>query len=133
MRNATSRDRVAEQFRDAADAAQALAIQEDEEIADPITRIPARITREKKALMLNALDSNSCLAVRDAPAPRGGAGTVHGIGVRTGVGNPGKRGAPVPVPPPWHRGNWMTGAWPLWHYIELGALPGAVPFSRGAN
>ena len=129
MRNATSRDRVAEQFRAAADAAQALAIQEDEETADPVTGIPACITREKKALMLNALDSNSRLAVCDARASSGGTGTVHGIGVRA-VGGPGKRGAPVPVPPPWHRGNWMTGAWPLRDFIELGALPGAVPCAR---
>ena len=55
---------------------------------------------------------------------------MHGIGVRAGVGGPGKMGAPVPVPPPWHRGNWMTGAWPLRDYIELGALPGAVPCAR---
>ena len=49
MRNATSRDRVAEQFRAAADAAQALAIQEDGETADPVTGIPVRITKQKKA------------------------------------------------------------------------------------
>jgi len=130
MRNATSRDRVAEQFRAAADAAQALAIQKDEETADPIAGIPARITSEKKALMLNALDSNSRLAVCDARAPGGGTGTVRGIGVRSGTGNPGKMGVPVPIPPPWHRGDWITGKWPLRDFIELGALPGAVPCAR---
>jgi len=61
MLNATSRDRVAEQFRDAADAARALAIQEDEEQADP----PVSITRGKRALMLSALNGNSRLAVCD--------------------------------------------------------------------
>jgi anti-sigma regulatory factor (Ser/Thr protein kinase) len=127
MHNATSCDRVAEQFRDAADAAQALAIQE-EDTADPIAGIPARITRKKKALMLNALDSNSRLAICDA-RPSGG-GIVHGIGVHAGVGSSGKMDAPVPIPPPRHRGNWMTGAWPLRDYIELGALPGAVPCAR---
>lgn len=130
MRNAASRDRVAEQFRDAADAAQALAIQEDEETADPIAGIPARITREKKALMLNVLDSNSHLAFHNVRAPGGGTGTVHGIGIHADDGNHGKMGAPVPVPPPWHRGNWMMGVWPLRDYIELGALPGAVPCAR---
>jgi hypothetical protein len=130
MRNATSRDRVAEQFRAAADAAQALAIQEDEVTADPITGIPAHITREKKALMLNALDSNSRLAVCDARVPGGGTGSVHRIGVRAGADSPGKMGAPVPVPPPWHQRNWMTGEWQLRNFIGLGPLPGAVPCAR---
>ncbi len=49
MRNATSLDRVVEQFRDAADTAHALAIQEDGETADPVTGIPVRITKQKKA------------------------------------------------------------------------------------
>jgi len=130
MRNAASRDRVVEQFRAAADAAQALAIQQDEETADPIAAIPARITREKKALMLDALDSNSRLAVRDAHAHGGGTGTVHGIGVRADAGSPGKRGAPVPVPPLRHQENWMTGAWARRDFLELGALQGAVPCAR---
>jgi anti-sigma regulatory factor (Ser/Thr protein kinase) len=130
MRNVTSRDRVAEQFRAAADAAQALAIQEDQEAADPVARVPVHITRQKKALMLNALDNNSRLAIRDTRDLGGGTDTAHRVGGRAGAGSRGKGGIPVPVPPLRHRGNWMTGAWPLRDYIELGALPGAVPCAR---
>ncbi len=130
MRNVTSRDRVAEQFRAAADAAQALAIQEDQEAADPVAGAPVHITRQKKALMLNALDRNSRLAIRDARALGERTGAAHGIGRLAGTSNLGSRGAPVPVPPLRHRGDWMTGAWQLRDYIELGALPGAVPCAR---
>jgi anti-sigma regulatory factor (Ser/Thr protein kinase) len=129
MRNITSRDRVAKQFRVVAGAAQALAIQEDQEAADPVAGVPVRITRQKKALMLNALD-NTCLAIRDACALGGGTGTAHGISGATSAGSLGNRGAPVPVPHPRHQENWMKGAWARRDFIELGALPGAVPCAR---
>jgi anti-sigma regulatory factor (Ser/Thr protein kinase) len=93
MLNATSRDRIAEQFRDAADAVRVLAIQEDEETADLTTGIPVRVTRGKRTLMLTS-------------------------------------GAPVPVLPPQYQGTDMIGEWPLRDFIELGALPGAVPCAR---
>ncbi len=77
MRNVTSCDRVAKQFRDAADAAQALARQEDEE-------------------------------------------TVR----------PGESGASLLGPPSPQQGKNIAGGWPLRDFMELGALPGAVPCAR---
>lgn len=130
MHNVTSRDRVAEQFRTAADVAQALAIQENQEAANPVAGVPMRITRQKKALMLNALDNSSRLAIRDACALGGATGTAHGLGGATSAGSSGNSGTPVPVPPRRHQGNWMTGAWTRRDFIELGALPGAVPCAR---
>jgi hypothetical protein len=40
------------------------------------------------------------------------------------------RGAPVPVPPSWQYGLADIGPWPLQDFLELGALPGAVPCAR---
>jgi anti-sigma regulatory factor (Ser/Thr protein kinase) len=77
MRNVTSCDRVAKQFRDAADAAQALARQEDEET------------------------------------------------VRSG-----ESGASLLGPPSPQQGKNIAGGWPLRDFMELGALPGAVPCAR---
>jgi anti-sigma regulatory factor (Ser/Thr protein kinase) len=39
-------------------------------------------------------------------------------------------GAPVPPPPVRHQGASAAGQWPLQDFIELGALPGAVPCAR---
>jgi hypothetical protein len=36
----------------------------------------------------------------------------------------------VPVPPGQDRGTDMAGHWPVRDYLELGALPGAVPCAR---
>jgi hypothetical protein len=43
---------------------------------------------------------------------------------------PRQSGAPVPVPPAHDRGTDMAGRWPLRDFLELGALPGAVPSAR---
>jgi len=43
---------------------------------------------------------------------------------------PGQSDAPVPVPPATDQGGDMTGHWPLRDFLELGALPGAVPSAR---
>jgi anti-sigma regulatory factor (Ser/Thr protein kinase) len=43
---------------------------------------------------------------------------------------PGQSGAPVPVPLTQDRGTDMAGHWPVRDFLELGALPGAVPSAR---
>jgi anti-sigma regulatory factor (Ser/Thr protein kinase) len=63
-----------------------------------------------------------------ACAAGGGTGTVHGSVLS--VHGPGKSGAPVPVLPPQCQGMGMGSEWPLQDFIELGALPGAVPCAR---
>jgi hypothetical protein len=63
-----------------------------------------------------------------ACAAGGGTGTVHGSVLS--VHGPGKSGAPVPVLPPQYQGMGMDSEWPLRDFIELGALPGAVPCAR---
>ena len=63
-----------------------------------------------------------------ACAAGGGTGTVHGSVLS--VHGPSKSGAPVPVLPPQYQGTGMDSEWPLRDFIELGALPGAVPCAR---
>jgi anti-sigma regulatory factor (Ser/Thr protein kinase) len=46
------------------------------------------------------------------------------------VHGPVTSGAPVPVLPPQCQGMGMDSEWPLRDFIELGALPGAVPCAR---
>jgi anti-sigma regulatory factor (Ser/Thr protein kinase) len=46
------------------------------------------------------------------------------------VGGPGNGGAPVPARPVQHQGTGTAGQWPLQDFIELGALPRAVPCAR---
>src|SRR6266536_411255 len=41
-----------------------------------------------------------------------------------------RRDAPVPVPPSHCQGTYMADHWPLQTFLELGALPGAVPCAR---
>ena len=53
-------------------------------------------------------------------------GTVSPESIRSPV----HRDAPAPVPPSQHQGTDMAGEWPLRDFIELGALPGAVPCAR---
>lgn len=60
-----------------------------------------------------------------ACAAGGGTGTVPATGAV-----PGTSGAPVPVLPPQCQGMGMDSEWPLRDFIELGALPGAVPCAR---
>jgi anti-sigma regulatory factor (Ser/Thr protein kinase) len=55
------------------------------------------------------------------------AGTAPGSAA---VRHPGTGDAPVPVLPPRYQGVSMSAQWPLRDYIELGALPGAVPCAR---
>jgi anti-sigma regulatory factor (Ser/Thr protein kinase) len=63
-----------------------------------------------------------------ACAAGGGTGTAAGSVLS--VHGPSKSGAPVPVLPPQYQGTGMDGEWPLQDFIELGALPGAVPCAR---
>ncbi len=65
-----------------------------------------------------------------ARAAGGGTGTVHGTAFPATVRSPRQSDAPVPVPPYWHKGKSMVGEWPLQDFLELGALPGAVPCAR---
>src|SRR5712692_4468729 len=64
-----------------------------------------------------------------APAARGGTGTVSGPAAPPGR-RPGPSDAPAPVPPPCPVGTTLAGRWPLGDFLELGALPGAVPCAR---
>jgi hypothetical protein len=59
-----------------------------------------------------------------------GGGTGTAAGSVLSVRGPGKSGAPVPVLPPQYQGTGMDSEWPLQDFIELGALPGAVPCAR---
>jgi anti-sigma regulatory factor (Ser/Thr protein kinase) len=59
-----------------------------------------------------------------------GGGTDAVPGSVLSVRGPSKSGAPVPVLPPQSQGMGMDSEWPLQDFIELGALPGAVPCAR---
>jgi anti-sigma regulatory factor (Ser/Thr protein kinase) len=63
-----------------------------------------------------------------ARAAGGGTGTVHGTALAASARGP--RQSVAPVPPSWREGKNMTGEWPLQDFLELGALPGAVPCAR---
>ena len=65
-----------------------------------------------------------------ARAAGGGTGAVHGTVLPASVRSPRQSDAPVPVPPSGRKGKSMTGEWPLQDFLELGALPGAVPCAR---
>src|ERR1700684_4580011 len=73
-----------------------------------------------------------------AYTPRVAAGVACAAGGGTGtvpwsvlsVHGPSKSGAPVPVLTPQYQGTGMGSEWPLRDFIELGALPGAVPCAR---
>ncbi len=58
----------------------------------------------------------------------GGTGTAGGTAAP--VRSPRPSGAPVPVPPAQDRGTDMAAEWPVQDFLELGALPGAVPSAR---
>src|SRR5690348_8714885 len=60
-------------------------------------------------------------------AAGGGAGSVTG---RTARRRRHQRQDPLPVLPSQQRGPTMARHWPLHSYLELGALPGAVPCAR---
>ncbi len=62
---------------------------------------------------------------------RAPAGVARAAGGGTGAAcGPGQGDAPAPVPPSWLQGESMAGEWLLQDFIELGALPGAVPCAR---
>jgi anti-sigma regulatory factor (Ser/Thr protein kinase) len=65
-----------------------------------------------------------------ARATGGGTGTVRGTALAASARDPRQSDAPVPVPPSGRDGKSMTGEWPLQDFLELGALPGAVPCAR---
>ena len=65
-----------------------------------------------------------------ARAASGGTGTVSGSAAPVFMRGPGQSRVPVPVPPTHDRGTDMTGKWPVRDFLELGALPGAVPSAR---
>jgi anti-sigma regulatory factor (Ser/Thr protein kinase) len=58
----------------------------------------------------------------------GGAGTVNET--VSSVRGPWKSAAPVPVLPLQYQGTNMADEWPLRDFIELGALPSAIPCAR---
>jgi hypothetical protein len=59
---------------------------------------------------------------------QGGPGTVSGTAVP--VRSPRLSVAPALVPPAQDRGMDMAAEWPVEDFLELGALPGAVPSAR---
>jgi len=59
---------------------------------------------------------------------QGGTGTAERTAAP--VRSPRPSGAPVPVPPAQDRGTDMAAEWPVQDFLELGALPGAVPSAR---
>lgn len=65
-----------------------------------------------------------------ARAAQGGAGAVSGAAVPVVMRRPGQGQAPGPVPPTHDLGTDMAGQWPARDFLELGALPGAVPSAR---
>ena len=120
MHNTAVRDRITKQFRDAAAAVQALAIQQDEANSGPM----------KGGFPMSGGTSGY------APAPPVGASRAAGGGTGTVPGTaPARRGpvksrAPVPVLPPHAHAAAGDDQWPLRDFLELGALPSAVPCAR---
>jgi hypothetical protein len=57
---------------------------------------------------------------------RGGTGTGYEVLAR----KPGKANVRLPVPPPYNQDTSMARDWPLRSFLELGALPSAVPCAR---
>jgi hypothetical protein len=67
MRNVISRDRVAGQFRAAADAVLQLAIQEERKTTNSIARIPAHVTGEEETLIPDTPHGNRLAACGNRP------------------------------------------------------------------
>ena len=120
MRNTAVRDRITKQFRDAAAAVQALAIQQDEGNSGPM----------KGGFPMGGGTSGY------APRPPAGASRAAGGGTGAVPGaaltrrGPVKSRAPVPVLPPHAHAAAGADLWPLRDFLELGALPSAVPCAR---
>ena len=120
MHNTAVRDRITKQFRDAAAAVEAVANQQDEANSSPM----------KGGLPMDGGTSEY------APRPPAGASRAAGGGTGTVPGTapagrgPVKSHAPVPVLPPHARAAAGDDQWPLRDFLELGALPSAVPCAR---
>ena len=67
---------------------------------------------------------------RGARASGSGTGTVRKAELTPDAHSPAPSGAPVPVPPPRPDGRSLAARWPLRDFLELGALPTAVPCAR---
>jgi anti-sigma regulatory factor (Ser/Thr protein kinase) len=66
-------------------------------------------------------------------APVGGARAANdrtGAVRRAGSPSSARCGTRVPGPPPWPGGLFIASEWPLQDFLELGALPSAVPCAR---
>ena len=120
MRNTVVRDRITKQFRDAAAAVQALAIQQDESDSGPM----------KGGFPMSGGTSGY------APRPPAGASRAAGRGTGTVPWTaptrrvPVESRAPVPVLPSHTHAAAGADRWPLQDSLELGALPSAVPCAR---
>lgn len=112
--------RIIKQFRDAAVAAQTLAIQGNDDTSGP---------RKGGFPMSGGTSGYAHRTPTGASrAAGGGAGTLpRSAPVRRG---PVKSYAPVPVLPPKEIVAAGADLWPLRDFLELGALPGAVPSAR---
>jgi anti-sigma regulatory factor (Ser/Thr protein kinase) len=120
MPNTAVRDRITKQFRDAAAAAQALAMQEDEDTSD---------VRKGGFPMSGGTSRYAPRPPAGAPRAAGGrTGTVPGM-APAGRG-PVKSPAPAPVLPPHEHPPVGADQWPLQDFLELGALPSAVSCAR---
>jgi len=67
---------------------------------------------------------------RGAYAAGGGTGAVRGAEPTPAARSPAPSRAPVPVPPSRPDGKSSAAGWPRRDYLELGALPTAVPCAR---
>lgn len=120
MRNTAARDRITKQFRDAAAAAQALAIQQGEG--------ESRLMKGGFPMSGGTSGYAPRSPAGAARAAGGGTGTVPGTApARRG---PVKSRAPVPVLPSHAHAAAGADQWLLRDFLELGALPSAVPCAR---
>lgn len=80
---------------------------------------------------INSATTPQSQAARSRHARYSGTGTVDRILAPVLSNSLDQSHSPVPVPPsPSAQGQAMPGHWPLQDFIELGALPGAVPCAR---
>jgi anti-sigma regulatory factor (Ser/Thr protein kinase) len=102
----------------------------------PCERHPGRTGPRRAVAMMASISGTACpsrLPAGTGRARRGraGAGTVDRAAAPAATSSPRQSIAPVPVPPSsWSQGQPMPGHWPLRSFLELGALPGAVPCAR---
>jgi anti-sigma regulatory factor (Ser/Thr protein kinase) len=60
----------------------------------------------------------------------GGTGTAAGLAATVSMPSPGHSAAMAPTPPAAEGAADATAQWPIWDFLELGALPGAIPSAR---